>query len=359
MTGVQRGPWPGGATSDLPASGLTWAWHSGTGRTTTTGGSSPVTTTEGGPARYQHDLVLHSSPEELAAVAVPFLHAGLEAGDAAAIATDAPTAALLHDALGQDDRVQVLSQADVHPGRTPAAITALRRLAERWGREEPHHVRVVGQTDFGATPRDWLEWQRYEAVVNEALRPWGLWGLCTYDTRDLPDEVVESGLRTHPFLATARGRQDNPAFIEPADYLRTLPVPDEPLERTEPLLHVADVKDFIGLRHEVADRLAGLRGDADVLEDLHLAIDEMSSNAVRHGGPPVQLRLWVAPDRVVCTISDGGTGMDDPFAGYGPAHGEDLSRGGMGLWLARQLCDHVDVIEDGSGLTVRLTTKLG
>src|SRR3712207_5324398 len=119
------------------------------------------------------------------------------------------------------------------------------------------------------------------------------------------------------------------------------------------------LSDFVGLRHTVGQHLAALGGTPDAMDDLHLAIDEMSANAVRHGRPPVQLRLWASADRVVCTISDHGPGMDDPFAGYGPAHGSDLSRGGMGLWLARQLCDHVDVIDDGgAGLTVRLTTAL-
>ena len=315
-----------------------------------------MTTTESGPSRYLHDLLLHSSPEELAAVAVPFLRAGLDAGEVGVIAIGGEPARVLHDALGDHERLILLTQEEVHPGRPPAAITALRRLAGQWGGEGPHHVRVVGRTDFGRTPRDWLEWQRYEAVVNETLRPAGLWGLCTYDTRALPGELIESGLCTHPYLVTERGRRPNPDFVRPADYLRTLPIPDEPLERTEPLLQVEDVQDFIGLRHAVAARLSGVGGDPDVLEDLHLAIDEMSSNAVRHGGPPVQLRLWAAADRVVCTISDGGAGMDDPFAGYGPAHGDDLSRGGMGLWLARQLCDHVDVIDEGVGFTIRLTT---
>jgi anti-sigma regulatory factor (Ser/Thr protein kinase) len=97
----------------------------------------------------------------------------------------------------------------------------------------------------------------------------------------------------------------------------------------------------------------------DAVEDFLLAVDEMTSNAMRHGGPPVSLRLWVADDRIVCTISDHGPGWDDPFAGYGPAHGEDLSRGGMGLWLARQLCDHVDISSDGAGARVRLTLRVG
>ena len=58
----------------------------------------------------------------------------------------------------------------------------------------------------------------------------------------------------------------------------------------------------------------------------------------------------------VCTIRDAGAGPADPFAGYRPAHGEDLSAGGMGLWLARQLCDHVVLRRDERGSSVRLAT---
>ncbi|GAA4757228.1 hypothetical protein GCM10023328_46400 [Modestobacter marinus] len=311
-----------------------------------------------GPAPFRHDVVLHSSPEELAAVAVPFLRAGLEAGDAAVITTRDSSAAVLRDALGDDDRVHVLPRHEVYAARTPAAITAYRRLVERETGGGPGRLRVVGETDFGPTPREWLEWQRYEAVLNEAMRSSPTWGLCAYDVGRLPEELIDCGLRTHTHLVTAEGRRPNPGFTEPADYLRALPVPEEPLEATEALLRVDDARDFAGLRHAVGAQLAQLDGPRDAMEDLHLAIDEMAANAVRHGGPPVRLRLWASADRVVCTISDGGVGMDDPFAGYGPAHGEDLSHGGMGLWLARQLCDHVDVVDGRDGLTVRLTTRL-
>lgn len=260
--------------------------------------------------------------------------------------------------MGEHEALVVMDQQGVHRARTPAGITALRRLAEQRAEAGHPRVRVIGETDFGTTARDWLEWERFEAVINEALRPQPLWGLCVYDCNRLPAEVVDAGLRSHPFLATTQGRRPNPAYEDPAAFLRSLPVPDEPLEATEPLLAVDDVADYVGLRHAVAERLAGLGGSPDLVEDLHLAIDEMSSNAVRHGGPPVQLRLWASADQVVCRISDGGTGMDDPFAGFGPAHGTDLSRGGMGLWLARQLCDHVDVLDGGTGLTIRLSTAL-
>jgi len=219
---------------------------------------------------------------------------------------------------------------------------------------------VVGEVDFGPTERDWLEWQRYESVINEALGGWPLWGLCVFDTQRLPDPLLESALRTHSHVVEpGRGRAPNPEFTEPAAYLRSLPVPPEPLEETAPRLDAANVADFIGLRHAVAAELGTLDAPRDLIEDFLLAVDEMTSNAVRHGGPPVGLRLWVGDDRVVCTISDRGPGFDDPFAGYGPAHGDDLSRGGMGLWLARQLCDHVDISGGEHGVSVRLTVRLG
>jgi anti-sigma regulatory factor (Ser/Thr protein kinase) len=308
---------------------------------------------------YPHDALLYESPEQLVDVAVPFLLEGLAAGEAAVIATAAGTAETLRDAVDGNPRVHVLERGDVYRARTPTAITTFRRLAEQRVAEGVSRVRIVGEVDFGPTPRDWLEWQRYESVINEALADWPLWGLCVFDAQRLSDQILESALHTHSWVATPGGRRPNPAFVPPADYLRTRPVPPEPLETTTPRLDAPDVADFIGLRHAVAGELATVPAPRDLVEDFLLAVDEMTSNALRHGRPPVGLRLWIGPDRVVCTITDHGAGWDDPFAGYGPAHGEDLSRGGMGLWLARQLCDHVDISADSEGARVRLTVRVG
>jgi anti-sigma regulatory factor (Ser/Thr protein kinase) len=309
--------------------------------------------------RYTHDALFFDSPGQLTDVAVPFLLEGLAAGEAAVVATSSGTANLLREAVDGDPRVHVIERGDVYRARTPTAITTFRRLAEQHAADGVKRVRVVGEVDFGPTERDWLEWQRYESVINDALAEWPLWGLCVFDTQRLPAPLIESALRTHSTLVTDGDRAPNPDFADPADYLRSLPVPVEPLEDTAPRLAAPDVSDFIGLRHAVAAELDRVPAPRDAVEDFLLAVDEMTSNAMRHGGPPVSLRLWVADDRIVCTISDHGPGWDDPFAGYGPAHGEDLSRGGMGLWLARQLCDHVDISSDGAGARVRLTLRLG
>ena len=316
----------------------------------------PLPPPDGG---YPHDALLFDTPDQLVDVAVPFLMAGLAAGEGAVIATSRPTAELLCEAVDGDPRVDVLRNGEVYNVRTATAITTFRRVGEQRVGDGVRRVRVVGEIDYGPTARDWLEWQRYEAVINRALVGWPLWGLCVFDTRRLPDPILESAQRTHQHLHTPHGRVGNPGFTDPADYLRSLPVPREPLEHSTPRLSVTDVTDFIRLRHAVAAELATSTVPRDTAEDFLLAIDEMTSNAVRHGKPPVSLRLWMSDDRIVCTIGDQGPGWDDPFAGYGPAHGDDLSRGGMGLWLARQLCDHVDITQDGAGTAVRLTIRLG
>ena len=223
-------------------------------------------------------------------------------------------------------------------------------------------VRVVGEVDFGPTERDWLEWQRYEAVINQALAAWPLWGLCVFDTQRLPDPVLESALRTHsgrrdhrrPGAATRSSRRPRSTSAAAAG---AAPSRWRTPRRGSPR---SDVTDFIGLRHAVAAELATVDAPRDADRGLPAGgrRDELQRRCGTAGRRSA-CGCGSSADRLVCTIADRGPGWDDPFAGYGPAHGEDLSRGGMGLWLARQLCDHVDITTDGDGTRVRLTLRLG
>ncbi len=87
---------------------------------------------------------------------MPFLLAGLAAGDAAVIAVSDRTAGILQKVLDGDPRVHVLERSAVYRRRTPTAITAFRRLAEQRSAEGIRRVRVVGEVDFGRTEREWL-----------------------------------------------------------------------------------------------------------------------------------------------------------------------------------------------------------
>jgi anti-sigma regulatory factor (Ser/Thr protein kinase) len=306
-------------------------------------------------AGITHDALVYDVPEQVAEVAGPWLLEGLAAGDAAVVAVGPETAGPVREAVGDDPRVIVVERHALYRSRTPTAVTAFRRFAAEHA-APGRRVRVVGEVDFGATVADWREWQAYEAVINEAFAPFPLWGLCVFSA-GLPEPLLATARHTHPGLVTAHGWVPNSDYVDPAVYLRALPVPDEPLEATAPALADDAIADYIGLRHAVRALLETVDGPGDVLEDFLMAVDEMASNAVRHGSPPAGLRLWTAPGRLVCTVRDSGRGWDDPFAGYGPAHGEDLSHGGMGLWLARQLCDHVAIRRDERGVSVRLSTS--
>ena len=307
---------------------------------------------------YPHEALFHRDADELAAGLAPVVRDALTAGHTVLLAARPTTVAVVRDAVGDDPRLRVLVRTDELAARPPALLDAVRRLGREAVAAGAPWVRLVGEVESGPSWRWAFEMCRTEAVSNRVMATEPMSTLCLYDTRRLPADMVERARRTHPSLAGADGVRPNPDFTDQADFLRGLPVPHEPAQDREPVLAADGITDFIGLRHRLAGVLHGFGRDRDTTEDFLLAVDEMASNGVRHGRPPVSVRLWVDDDSVVCTITDDGPGVTDPFAGYGPAHGEDLSRGGMGLWLARQLCDGVDVWRDAEGATVRLSTRL-
>ena len=87
------------------------------------------------------------------------------------------------------------------------------------------------------------------------------------------------------------------------------------------------------------------------LADLVLAVHELATNTLRHGGGWGTLRVWREPRALICEIQDGGR-IDDPMVGRElPAQGRT---DGRGLWLANQLCDLVQIRCFPTGSVVRL-----
>jgi anti-sigma regulatory factor (Ser/Thr protein kinase) len=314
-----------------------------------------------------HRALIGASDPELVDGTVAFVHDALDAGEQVVIACTDPTAELLQKALADRPQVVWAEWGEVYGHGPAAAVTAVRRLGERLRSASHPVVRVVLEPLAGPDRDTWREWQRYDAVLDHQLDEAELLGeeplivLCLCDTRRVPAELVQAVRDTHPALQVDGAAVPNTQHVDAAGYLTSLPVPVEPLEATEPLVRADSVRDLRGLRRDLAARAADARlpaGSEPALEDFLLAVDEMTTNALRHGRPPVDLRLWADDQRLVCTVTDRGAGLQDPFIGYGPAHGDDLSLGGMGLWLARQLCDHVDITAADDGVRVRLTTVL-
>jgi anti-sigma regulatory factor (Ser/Thr protein kinase) len=309
--------------------------------------------------RFRHGAVVVDSGTALVAAALPFLDAGLRAGDLVALTCRPGTVELLCAELGEPGRrVESDPALSLLGARAPDAFGRARRLLGRAAGQGSGRLRILSEVDFGDSTAGWREGQRFESVCNTLMRGAAVSTLCLYDRRRLPGPVVDSVAHTHPELVQGDSWAVSPAFQEPRSYVAALPVPREPVEDAEPVLAIDDAPQLAGLRHRIGDALTALVPDREQREDLHLATSEVAANAFRHGTRPVSARIWSDGTTVVCTVTDSGRSFSDLLAGFQPAHGDDLSRGGMGLWLARKLWDVVDLLPGPDGFTVRLTTRL-
>jgi serine/threonine-protein kinase RsbW len=110
------------------------------------------------------------------------------------------------------------------------------------------------------------------------------------------------------------------------------------------------------LRHSIAScaEAAGLAGGK--LDDFVVAVNELLTNAVRHGGGSGRVALWVEAGSVVCEVSDRGTGLGRirPVKSQRPAADQP---GGWGLWLADELTDAMALESGPDGTTVRISAR--
>jgi len=97
------------------------------------------------------------------------------------------------------------------------------------------------------------------------------------------------------------------------------------------------------------------------LSDLRLyyfvvAVNEVMTNAIHHGGGQGTLRIVWAGEHFECEVVDKGPGIppEKLEAGFAPS-ADTLS--GRGLWLTRQLCDKVEIASDAAGTRVTLVFR--
>lgn len=97
------------------------------------------------------------------------------------------------------------------------------------------------------------------------------------------------------------------------------------------------------------------------LGDFEVALGEALSNAILHGSPTPQSRIAVCisftprTSEFTVEVTDQGPGFD-PAAVRRLPNGEDVN--GRGLRMMAALVDRAVLYRDGSGMTVRLTTRI-
>ncbi|MDP9795674.1 anti-sigma regulatory factor (Ser/Thr protein kinase) [Catenuloplanes nepalensis] len=301
---------------------------------------------------FFHEAAFHSSPTELLAIVLPFLLAGVAAGEPTVVVFGDERAALIRDALPADAKVAFLPAATLY-SRPASSIRTFRSMLARHFGAGAGQIRVAGEVPSSTFGPAWESWARYESAINHALDDFPLWSMCVYDRLRTPAHVLADVTRTHPHAAAPGGHHlAHPAYLPPASFLpmaRARPHTGEPLPAPHTELH-----DPSPAEARRAVRAAdGGRLPADTLDDLAVAVSETVTNAHRHGTPPIVVRVWALPDRTTVSVTDAGRGPADPFAGLLPAG--DGARGGLGLWVTHQCCDAVTERHGPDGYTVTMT----
>jgi anti-sigma regulatory factor (Ser/Thr protein kinase) len=123
------------------------------------------------------------------------------------------------------------------------------------------------------------------------------------------------------------------------------------------LSEVFDHSRVTALRHAVTSCAgqAGLAGDR--LDDFVVAVNELLTNAVRHGGGSGHVAIWRAEDSVVCEVVDHGDGLPEARSEL-PARPAPDQPGGRGLWLAAELTDSLELHTGRNGTSVRISSRV-
>lgn len=294
-----------------------------------------------------HDAFIYDSDAEFVDRVGPFIMDGVEHGDDVMVVTRSENAALLRDTLGwTDGDVRFVDSKDWY--RSPAQTIAEYRAAmDRAFATGTSRLRVVGEVEFGSSEIDHAVWTRYESVLNTAFASRPAWIVCPYDTRRLPAYVVEDARLTHPNEIHRGGRRRSDRF-DLAAYTIPLPLPVR-----GPLLEDLEVNGKLRPVRELVKRVseeAGLLHERTA--EICLAVNEIATNAILHGRPPVRVRAWFDDPTILFEVTDGGSGLSNPLQGFIPPDADQVN--GRGLWLARQLADRLEISTTDDGTSVRV-----
>lgn len=301
-----------------------------------------------------HRAHIYDQDEDFLKTAVPFVREGLDAGEAVLAVSTASNIADLRTALGTAaDWVRFGDSASWYerPSRTIAAYNSF--IAEN----ATARIRVLAEPGWErGTPVEISEWTRYEAIVNDAFAEIQASVLCLYHRHDSAPGMIDGALCSHPELVDETGTRHNDAYLDPdalcahVDRHPLAPPPSDAVTIPIDSIDLSLARAFIG-GHARDHGIGPAR-----LNDLLVTVTEVATNAIRHGFPPVECRMWADDTDIVVDVTDAGVWKPGSMAGFVPP--DPVSRSGFGLWGVRMLCALVQIRTDCPGTTVRLRVPL-
>jgi anti-sigma regulatory factor (Ser/Thr protein kinase) len=304
---------------------------------------------------FRHEALFYNGEDGFLRGTLPFVRAGLDAGEPVLVAVRDERSAPLQRALAGDaSRVRFVDMRAL--GRNPGRVIPAWREFVVEHAEDERPVRGIGEPVWpGRSDAELDECERHESLLNLAFAYGPAWSLlCPYDLDELAPQQIKAARLTHPALMHEGVSRRSDAYLplHRAPSAFTGALPDPPPERDE----LAFTFRGLGAVRSLVSAHACDAGLAeDAREDLVLAVNELATNSVQYGGGGGTLRIWSEPDSLVCDVRDRGY-IDDPLAGrIAPPLDQ---HGGRGLWLVNHLCDLVQIRSTPNGTVVRVRARL-
>jgi anti-sigma regulatory factor (Ser/Thr protein kinase) len=313
--------------------------------------------TAGGPG-FRHEALFYSGGDHGFVCAIaPLVRDSLDADAAVMVAVVPPRRDALREALGASERrVRFLDMVAL--GRNPACIIPIwREFVPARAAWAPPALGIGEPVWPGRTPAELDECERHESLLNLAFDAGPAWQLvCPYDVDGLEHDALAAARRTHPLVTEhacthqsdrykAEGTHGRSAFMG------ALPAPGGDV-REVPF----GIEDLPALRRALTRWARDHALAAEDSDDLVLAVDELATNSVRHGGGQGTVRVWQEGSRLLCEVRDAGQ-LREPLVGR--LRPGDEACCGRGMWLVNQLCDLVQIrSQPGCGSVIRVHKTL-
>jgi anti-sigma regulatory factor (Ser/Thr protein kinase) len=303
---------------------------------------------------FRHEAVFYRDLEGFLSGTLPFIEGALGAGEPIMVAVGRGKTQALREGLGdRASRVAFVEMESLglNPGRI---ISAWRDFVEQ---NPGRSLRGIGEPAWpGRDGEELIECDHHESLLNLALSQFDLWLLCPYDASRLDPEILDAARRNHPYLSGSEGNHESPGYTSPERLPNPLHVPlaaapERATELTFKGEHLGDIRHYVGERA----RLAGIGGARGA--DLALAVHELATNSVYHGGGGGTIAIWNDSEYLYCEVRDRGH-ITDPLVGR--LRAAPSTRGGRGVWLVHHLCDLVQVrsLPEGNAVRIRMALDL-
>lgn len=307
------------------------------------------------PAGLVHGVAFHQSPADLVARLAALARPALQAGGTVALALAPATATALRTELERDRPDAAGALLDLPaPGPVEARsgqTVALGRARELRALAAVGPVTVLAEHLPELDGPDGRFWTELEAASAVAMADLPVRMTCLYPELPLHLAVLDGARCTHPHLLVGDELRPNPVHRPPRELLAAHPVAAPELLGVPEQRMAFRSWQLRDVRRMVRDAAVAVGFGHDRTDDVVLAVNEVATNAVEHGGPTAELHLWCAGRGLVCEVHDTGP-LADPLPGLVAPHAGEAR--GRGLWIARQLCELLHVWTDSAGTHVRI-----